>query len=71
MLTTLQIARAIAQYYGHTLTHRVATGEYRVNLIGGREATAYYATDLQDAIDTVRNSFIRARLLAYSYEAMR
>ena len=26
--------------------------EYRVNFIGGREATAYYTTDLDDAIAT-------------------
>lgn len=26
--------------------------EYRVNLKGGREATAYYSTDLNDAYDT-------------------
>jgi hypothetical protein len=27
-------------------------GEYRVNFTGGREATAYYTTDLLDAVQT-------------------
>jgi hypothetical protein len=27
-------------------------GEYRVNFRNGREATAYYTTDLTDAVDT-------------------
>lgn len=30
------------------------TGEFRVNFVGGREATAYYGSDLQDAIDTAQ-----------------
>lgn len=29
-------------------------GEYRVNLKGGKEATAYYTTDLYDALATGR-----------------
>jgi hypothetical protein len=29
-------------------------GEYRVNFKGGHEATAYYTTDLADALDTGR-----------------
>ncbi len=28
------------------------TTEYRVNFVGGREATAYYTTDRQDAIES-------------------
>ena len=28
--------------------------EYRVNLIGGREATAYYTSACDDAIDTAK-----------------
>jgi hypothetical protein len=27
-------------------------GEYRVNFMGGKEATAYYTNDLQDAVNT-------------------
>jgi len=34
---------------GITLTHLSNTGEYRVNYKHGREATAYYTDDLQDA----------------------
>jgi hypothetical protein len=31
---------------------RQETGEYRVNFVGGREATAYYSEDLDDADGT-------------------
>lgn len=31
---------------------RTEFGEYRVNIKGGNEATAYYTNDGQDAIDT-------------------
>lgn len=37
---------------GIALRHIVDTGEYRVNFKNGKEATAYYATDLEDAIAT-------------------
>ena len=47
---TLQQAKTIAKTKGFTLRHR--DGEYRVNLIGGTEQTAYYTDDRQDAVDT-------------------
>lgn len=37
---------------GVTLGRRNSAGEWRVNLKGGRETTAYYASDIQDALDT-------------------
>ena len=35
---------------GMTISQR--DGEYRINFLAGREATAYYASDLQDAVQT-------------------
>ena len=35
-----------------TITRKSVTGEYRVNLEEGTEATAYYTTDLEDAVAT-------------------
>lgn len=37
---------------GIILTYATDYEEYRVNLRGGKEATAYYASDLQDAVGT-------------------
>ena len=37
---------------GLSLTKKLSVGEYRVNYIHGKEATACYTDDLQDAIDT-------------------
>ena len=34
------------------IVRRTPWGEYRVNFKGGREATAYYTTDIDDAKDT-------------------
>jgi hypothetical protein len=34
--------------------------EFRVNFIGGKEATAYYATDLDDAFTTAIDMRLRA-----------
>jgi hypothetical protein len=33
---------------------RLTYGEYRVNFRGGKEETAYYATDLEDALASGR-----------------
>jgi len=57
MKTTLQrltIAGVKAQLkpLGVTMNSKPETGEYRVNLAGGTEATAYYATELDDALAT-------------------
>jgi hypothetical protein len=49
---TLKKAKAKLKPLGVTITRRVATGEYRVNFVGGVEPTAYYATDLKDAVET-------------------
>jgi hypothetical protein len=47
------------RYYGITL--RVTEcGEYRVNFVGGMEATAYYTDDLYDAFETGRTMSRRA-----------
>jgi hypothetical protein len=47
---TLAEAKTIAKSNGFTIRHR--DGEYRVNFIGGTEATAYYTDDREDAVDT-------------------
>lgn len=49
---TLAQVKAYAKAYGCTLRHR--DGEYRVNLIGGTEAQAYYTNDRADAMGTAR-----------------
>lgn len=36
------------------MTLRVRNGEYRINMKGGTEATAYYTDDRQDALDTAK-----------------
>ena len=48
---TLQEAKSIARHLGLTL-RKVRSGDYRVNLPGGDEATAYYTGDLEDAVRT-------------------
>lgn len=45
-------ANAILKPIGVTLKATGYDGELRVNLIGGREATAYYTDDLNDAVQT-------------------
>ncbi len=44
---------------------RTEYGEYRVNFKGGKEASAYYTDDLQDAIDTGMAMFKRQHELKY------
>ena len=48
---TLQEAKSIARHLGFTL-RKVRSGDYRVNLPGGDETTAYYTGDLEDAVRT-------------------
>jgi hypothetical protein len=48
---TLQEAKAIARHLGLTL-RQVRSGAYRVNFRDGNEATAYYADNLEDAVNT-------------------
>lgn len=48
----MTIAQARATLAPHNLVLRKIDGEYRVNIRGGREETAYYTDSLQDAVDT-------------------
>ena len=45
-------ARATLHSIGISLSHGVDSEEFRVNLRGATEATAYYTTHLDDAIAT-------------------
>jgi hypothetical protein len=58
---TLAEARAILRPLGITLSRRAEANEYRVNLAGGTEAQAYYASDINDAIGTGRAMAARAK----------
>jgi hypothetical protein len=48
---TLQEAKSIARHLGLTL-RRVRSGAYRVNFSDGNETTAYYADNLEEAVNT-------------------
>ena len=48
---TLQEAKSIARHLGLTL-RKVRSGHYRVNFRDGDETTAYYADDLEEAVNT-------------------
>lgn len=52
MPITIRAATKELSEIGISLKHLPDTGEYRVNFKDGKEATAYYATDLEDAIAT-------------------
>ena len=47
----LQQAKSIARHLGLTL-RLLRSGKYRVNFRDGKETTAYYADDLEDAVNT-------------------
>ncbi len=49
---TLKLAKELLRPYGVTVTRRADVGEYRVNLAGFSEATAYYTSSLLDAYGT-------------------
>lgn len=49
---TLAQAQQRVRGYGCTLRKIVETGEYRVGIVGGSEDSAYYTTDLEDAVTT-------------------
>lgn len=49
---TFPVVRSRLSAIGVTITRRL--DEYRVNFRGGREATAYYTSDLADAYGTGR-----------------
>ena len=48
---TLQKAKSIARHLELTLRH-LRSGNYRVNFRDGNETTAYYTTNLEDAVKT-------------------
>lgn len=60
---TLKEAKATLKPLGITITSRPHTKEYRVNFLGGKEATAYYATDLQEAVGTGQHMATQDRVL--------
>lgn len=53
MTLTFNEARATIRALGYSITRREGA-EYRVNCIGGSESSAYYTTDLDDAVGTAR-----------------
>lgn len=60
---TFTAAREQVRAAGCTLTRRDG-GEFRVNLIGGTEATACYTDDLRDAVGTAQDMGRRAAAAA-------
>lgn len=54
LVVKLAEAKAIANAYGCTIRYNSQSGEWRVNVRGGNEDTAYYTDDRQDALDTCR-----------------
>ena len=50
---TIAEAKKLVSALGMTFK-KTECGEFRVNYKGGRESTAYYAADIQDAIDTAK-----------------
>jgi hypothetical protein len=48
----LKEAKAELKKIGMTITYNDEYYEYRVNFAGGKEATAYYTNDLEDAVHT-------------------
>lgn len=51
MLTTLKQATAELKAIGMVI-RKTDYGEYRINVKGGDEATAYYTPDIEDAVLT-------------------
>jgi hypothetical protein len=51
---TLKQAKAVAKALDITISGKNASGEYRVNFVNGKEATAYYTNDLEDAVGTAK-----------------
>jgi hypothetical protein len=65
---TQEQAKAILKIVGVTL---VAGDEYRVNIRGGSEATAYYTDDIQDAVKTGLAMAYQANKVTQCYEPIR
>jgi hypothetical protein len=70
---TLQKAKSIARHLGLTL-RKVRSGDYRVNLRDGNEATAYYTDNLEDAVNAAvemaRRRALRAGPLAATNKSL-
>jgi hypothetical protein len=62
---TLQEAKSIARHLDLTL-RKVRSGDYRVNFRDGNETTAYYTTDLEDAVNTAVEMARKRELSAWS-----
>jgi hypothetical protein len=62
-MTFLQ-ARTLIRSYGCTIGRKNSAGEYRVNVNGGSEITAYYTDDLDDAVHTAYQ-MSQNRMFAY------
>jgi hypothetical protein len=52
MKMTIKKAKEILRPLNITFNSVVETGEYRVNFVGGKEESAYYDTDIEDALAT-------------------
>jgi hypothetical protein len=57
----LKAAKSELRAIGVTIRYQSDLREYRVNLVGGTEATAYYTDDLVDATLTGRHMASHAR----------
>lgn len=49
-MQTLKGAKALLRPYSMTITKK--DGDYRVNFSGGKEESAYYTNDIDDAVAT-------------------
>lgn len=56
----IKALRAALNAEGISLAKKLSTGEWRVNYLRGKEATAYYTTDFEDALATAKH-FIKER----------
>ncbi len=66
----LKTAKDTLRPFGIIINSRPNTGEYRVNFANGREATAYYTDDIEDAVETgKRMAEERASAPVTSYDA--
>lgn len=67
---TLAQAKAELKSQGMTIS-KTAFDEYRVNFCGGGETTAYYTSDIEDAVNTGRDMALRKSIrLGAFFEAV-
>lgn len=64
--TTVKEAMAFLRQFNMII--RKTDDEFRVNFKGGDEATAYYTTDLEDAIDTAKQMATRFKAMNKTHE---